>query len=92
MGLPLVFSMVGTFQRTIRKLTYHSAYGGIGGSLFPFFSPSFLTFLHLYGGVLAVPIIRGGLEFGSAWRDAGNTRNKLNSIQDFITATYARLS
>jgi len=61
-------------------------YGANGVSLLPFFSPAFLTFVHLYGGVVAVANIRGGSEFGSSWSNAGKKANKLNAVDDFIFA------
>lgn len=37
----------------------------------PFFTGTYLTFVAHYGGVLAVPNIRGGGEYGEAWHEAG---------------------
>lgn len=62
-------------------------YGANHVSLLPFFSPTFLTFARLYGGVVAIANIRGGSEFGSNWSDAGTKAHKLNAIDDFIFAT-----
>jgi prolyl oligopeptidase len=39
------------------------------------------------GATLALPHIRGGGEFGTAWHDAGRARNRQTSIDDFISAT-----
>lgn len=47
-----------------------------------------LTFLKAYGGVLAVPSIRGGAEYGETWHLAGTREKKPNVFDDFIAATY----
>lgn len=46
-------------------------YGGFSISINPFFSPFMLTFIQKYRGILAVPNIRGGGEFGESWHWAG---------------------
>lgn len=60
---------------TINPLS--EGYGGFTISLNPFFSASMLTFLQRYGGVLAVPNIRGGGEFGEEWHLAGTRERKV---------------
>ncbi|KAG8782725.1 hypothetical protein FRC12_020503 [Ceratobasidium sp. 428] len=62
-------------------------YGGFSISISPFFSASMLTFLKAYGGVLAVPNIRGGAEYGETWHLAGTREHKPNVFDDFIAAT-----
>ena len=57
-------------------------------SLVPFFCPLFLTFAYVFGGVVGIPNIRGGSEFGSSWSDAGSKAYKVNSVDDFISATF----
>ena len=57
-------------------------------SLVPFFSPLFLAFAHEFGGVVAIPNIRGGSEFGSSWSEAGIKAKKMNALDDFIAATF----
>ncbi len=60
-------------------------YGGFDISLTPFFSVSNLVWMER-GGVLAVPNLRGGGEYGEAWHRAGMLANKQNVFDDFIAA------
>jgi len=62
-------------------------YGGFSVTIGPFFSPAMLTFIKAYGGVLAVPGIRGGAEFGEEWHLAGIRENRIKVYDDFIAAT-----
>ena len=42
-----------------------------------FYSPMILTFLQMYGAILAVPNIRGGGEFGDEWHRGGRRETKV---------------
>ena len=65
--------------------TYLYAYGGFNVSLTPGFSVARLLWLE-QGGVLAIPNLRGGGEYGEAWHQAGMTPHKQNVFDDFVAA------
>ena len=64
---------------------YLTAYGGFNLSQTPGFSATYALWMER-GGVLAVPNLRGGSEFGEAWHQAGMFGNKQNVFDDFIGA------
>ncbi|MFC3957608.1 prolyl oligopeptidase family serine peptidase [Halovivax cerinus] len=57
-------------------------YGGFRIPLLPSFDEYRLPFL-ADGGVFAVACLRGGLEFGEAWHEAGHRAQKTNVFDDF---------
>ena len=60
-------------------------YGGFGVSLTPSFSLLHLMFME-NNGVLAVPNLRGGGEYGEYWHKLGIRKLKQNTFDDFIYA------
>ena len=65
--------------------TYLTGYGGFNVSMSPAFSRSLLLWLEC-GGVLAVPNLRGGGEYGESWHQAGMLAHKQNTFDDAIAA------
>jgi prolyl oligopeptidase len=62
-----------------------NAYGGFNINIVPDFDPAHFVWLDR-GGVLAVPNLRGGGEYGEAWHEAGMLARKQNVFDDFIAA------
>lgn len=61
------------------------AYGGFSISLTPGFSVARVAWLEM-GGILAIPNLRGGGEYGEDWHKAGTKLKKQNVFDDFIAA------
>jgi prolyl oligopeptidase len=62
-----------------------TGYGGFGLSHLPSFEEKFAVWME-NGGVLALPALRGGGEFGKNWHHAGMLEKKQNVFDDFISA------
>jgi prolyl oligopeptidase len=65
--------------------TLLDGYGGFDISITPSFSVEDLVWMEL-GGVLAVPNLRGGGEYGKAWHESGMREKKQTVFDDFIAA------
>jgi prolyl oligopeptidase len=64
---------------------YLTAYGGFNISQAPGFSATRYVFLEK-DGIVAVPNLRGGGEYGEEWHKAGMREKKQNVFDDFIAA------
>ena len=60
-------------------------YGGFDISILPSFRERYLAWMKM-GGILAVPNLRGGGEYGEEWHRQGMLDNKQNVFDDFIAA------
>ena len=60
-------------------------YGGFNVPILPGFKSEYIAWMEL-GGVLAVPNLRGGGEYGEEWHVAGKRLRKQNVFDDFIAA------
>ena len=64
---------------------YLTGYGGFNIPMVPAFARSLLLWLER-GGIVAVPNLRGGGEYGEAWHQDGMLGRKQNTFDDFIAA------
>jgi len=62
-----------------------TGYGGFNVSMQPRFSTLYGLWLEA-GGMVAIPCLRGGGEFGEEWHQAGMRAHKQNVFDDFIAA------
>ncbi len=60
-------------------------YGGFNISLTPWFNAAHMLWVDM-GGLLAIPNLRGGGEYGQAWHRAGTKLDKQNVFDDFLAA------
>ncbi len=87
-GTPIPMFLVhrgGTPDETGPRPTLLWGYGGFRVPVLPAFNVSRAAFVSA-GGVLAVPTLRGGGEYGAPWHDAGRLANKQNVFDDAIAA------
>lgn len=68
-----------------KRPTLLYGYGGFNISLTPNFSPAYVQWMER-GGVVAIPNLRGGGEYGDPWHEAGKRHKKQNVFDDFIAA------
>jgi prolyl oligopeptidase len=64
---------------------YLTGYGGFNISMTPAFARSLLLWLE-QGGIVAVPNLRGGGEYGETWHRDGMLDRKQHTFDDFIAA------
>ena len=86
-GTPITMFLVHqkALVRNGENPTYLTGYGGFNISMTPSFSRSVLAWLE-QGGVVAIPNLRGGGEYGEAWHEGGMLGTKQNTFDDFIAA------
>jgi prolyl oligopeptidase len=60
--------------------------GALGTRMTPSFTASTFAWFEA-GGMMAVPLVRGGSELGIPWRMAGVRENKQASVDDLVAAT-----
>ena len=83
--IPMIITHKKGMELNGKNPTILYGYGGFNISLTPSFSITNAIWME-QGGVLAVPNLRGGGEYGKAWHDAGTKLKKQNVFDDFIAA------
>lgn len=86
-GTPVTMFVVHARDVTLTgdNPTYLTGYGGFNISMAPGFARSLFLWLER-GGIVAVPNLRGGGEYGETWHQAGMLGNKQHTFDDFIAA------
>ncbi|MCK5760623.1 MAG: S9 family peptidase [Candidatus Delongbacteria bacterium] len=72
-------------QITENTKVFMYAYGGFTVSITPNFASTYAIWLEA-GGIIAIPNLRGGGEYGEEWHKAGMFENKQNVFDDYIFA------
>ncbi len=83
--VPLFVARKSGVRRDGKSPVFMYGYGFGGWVAVPWYQPHILAWLEM-GGTFAMPGIRGGGEYGDAWRDAGLRLNRQNAIDDYIAA------
>ncbi len=83
--LPMFIVHKRGLERNAKNPTLLYGYGGFNVSLTPYFSITRSVWMER-GGVLAIPNLRGGGEYGEAWHQEGIKEKKQNTFDDFIAA------
>lgn len=83
--IPMIISYKKGLELHGKNPTILYGYGGFNISLTPSFSIANAVWLE-QGGILAIPNLRGGGEYGKEWHIAGTKMQKQNVFDDFIAA------
>jgi prolyl oligopeptidase len=83
--IPMIIARKKGLKLNGKNPTLLYGYGGYGKVTTPFFDPGFISFLQ-NGGVVALPCLRGGGEYGDDWHNEGSKVNKQNVFNDFIAS------
>ncbi len=83
--IPMFLSSKKGLPRDGKAPTYLYGYGGFNIPLTPGFSVANLVWMEM-GGLVAIPNLRGGGEYGEEWHQAGTKLRKQNVFDDFIAA------
>ncbi len=83
--VPMIITYKKGLERNGKTPTLLYGYGGFDVSLTPSFSVYAATWME-FGGIYAVPNLRGGGEYGRKWHDMGTKMQKQNVFDDFIGA------
>lgn len=83
--IPMIITHKKGIELNGKNPTILYGYGGFNISLNPSFSITNAVWME-QGGILAVPNLRGGGEYGKKWHIAGTKLQKQNVFDDFIAA------
>ena len=83
--IPMLLAHKKGLKRDGKTPTILYGYGGYGMVSTPFYDKGFISFIQ-NGGIVAIPCLRGGGEYGEEWHKGGNMLNKENVFDDFIGA------
>ena len=83
--IPMLIAGKKNVKQTGDNPTILYGYGGYGAVTTPFYDRGFISFME-NGGLIALPCIRGGGEYGDDWHSNGSLLNKQNVFDDFISA------
>lgn len=83
--IPMIITHKKGLELDGKNPTILYGYGGFNISLTPAFSITNAVWMEQVG-ILAVPNLRGGGEYGRKWHDAGTQLKKQNVFDDFIAA------
>ncbi|UKM65448.1 prolyl oligopeptidase family serine peptidase [Flavobacteriaceae bacterium GSB9] len=83
--IPMIITHKKGLEKNGKNPTILYGYGGFNISLTPSFSITNVVWME-QGGILAIPNLRGGGEYGKTWHTDGIQQKKQNVFDDFIAA------